>query len=77
MSVFAVAVPTVSGACAMQLPTFAYQCSWHEIHPSLLLELVLFGIRGLLARSCVRPWAGNRKNTKTQQFESLFDGRWH
>jgi hypothetical protein len=66
MPVSAVAVPTVSisVAGAMQLPAFAFQCSWHEIRPSLSLELVLFGIRGLV-RSRVRIWAGTGKTQNT------------
>jgi hypothetical protein len=35
-------VPAVSVAGAMQLPAFAYQCSWHEYRPFLSLEFVLF-----------------------------------
>jgi hypothetical protein len=42
MSVSFVSVAAISGACAMQLPSFTYQCSWHEFRLSLSLESVQF-----------------------------------
>jgi len=37
-----VTIAPVSGARAMQLPAFTYQCSRHEIRPFLSLESLFF-----------------------------------